>query len=178
MTSIKARVSDAIESLIEDYQDFNAKYAQVFDSFDDLRSVVQHNTPAVFKGVAIDWKASRKWDDKYLSDHVKGNIEIATTPHGNADALVEFDDDVFFVEPLNQHITMREFLKKLHEKEGDVVYLQSQNGNLAYVEFAQLAEDVPPSIAQMEDIMGSKPDAVNIWIGVCSCTMMLLLTSR
>ncbi|TIB06402.1 hypothetical protein E3P96_00466 [Wallemia ichthyophaga] len=156
---------DAIESLIEDYQDFNTSYAQEFDSFDELRSVVQHNIPALFKGVARNWEARRKWDDEYLSNSVQGDIEIATTPYGNADALVEVGDDVFFVEPLNQHISMGDFLQTLHNKKDDVVYLQSQNGNLAFDEFLKLGRDVPASIAQMEDIMGSKPDAVNVWMG-------------
>lgn len=50
---------------------------------------------------------------------------------------------------------------------GEVVYLQSQNGNLndPEGEFASLREDVPAQIPWASEALDKPPEAVNLWIG-------------
>ncbi|GJJ07472.1 hypothetical protein Clacol_001674 [Clathrus columnatus] len=53
-------------------------------------------------------------------------------------------------------------------KTGEVLYLQSQNGNLysgSPSEFEPLLHHVPPEISWASEALGRSPDAVNLWIG-------------
>lgn len=156
---------DAIEGLIEDYQDYNSSFVKIYNNFDNLDKLVKNNTPAVFKSVANDWEAKKSWSKEYLSRKVQSDIEIAVTPNGNADAIVEHDGVLHFLEPDTKSMKMDSFLNDISTIPNRVLYLQSQNGNLSYPEYQGLAEDVPQSITEMNDVMENKPDAVNIWIG-------------
>lgn len=64
-------------------------------------------------------------------------------------------------------MTMRGFLDAIVSPEpglGDVLYLQSQNGNLGD-ELARLAPDATGGFSFAEAVFGQPPDATNIWIG-------------
>ncbi|TIB72840.1 Clavaminate synthase-like protein [Wallemia mellicola] len=156
---------DAIEGLIEDYQDYNSSFVKVYNNFNNLDKLVKNNRPAIFKSVANDWEATKSWNKEYLSHKVTSEIEIAVTPNGNADALVEHHGVLHFLEPDTKSMRMDNFLNDISATPNRVLYLQSQNGNLSYPEYQGLAEDVPQSITEMDDVMENKPDAVNIWIG-------------
>ncbi|KIK06699.1 hypothetical protein K443DRAFT_673988 [Laccaria amethystina LaAM-08-1] len=110
-------------------------------------------------------------------------VSVATTPDGRADALSRGPDDKFyFVEPFVEKMTIGDLIKHLKESEGvdgEVRYLQSQNGNLfpsdffgrssddanSPSEFEPLRSDVPSEIPWCTEALGKRPDAVNIWIG-------------
>ncbi|KAF9568896.1 Clavaminate synthase-like protein [Agrocybe pediades] len=107
------------------------------------------------------------------------DISIAVTPNGLADAITPGPDGkLYFVEPCIEKMTMEQLLQSLHDPEGDVRYLQSQNGNLfsstsfydapdsvPTSEFAPLLDDLPKEVPWCSEALGQKPDAVNIWIG-------------
>ncbi|KAI0314457.1 Clavaminate synthase-like protein [Amylostereum chailletii] len=138
--------------------------------------------PVLIQGHIIPGVQS--WSDEYISSRM-GNapISVAVTPNGYADAVTRGpDDQLYFVEPFVQHMTMSALLAELKGTRGssanarDVHYLQSQNGNLfssayfdssegAQPELAPLRSDVPPEISWCSEALGRTPDAVNLWIG-------------
>ncbi|KAG6817412.1 hypothetical protein H0H87_009057 [Tephrocybe sp. NHM501043] len=89
------------------------------------------------------------------------------------------EDQLYFVEPLVEKLSMTDFLANISSGsksgEGDIRYLQSQNGNLyssdyfegaeSFSEFQPLRTDVPSDIPFCTEALGRTPDAVNLWIG-------------
>jgi len=98
-------------------------------------------------------------------------ISVAVTPQRQgADALVTGPDGcTYFAEPCVEKMTMDTFLDRLTDRpENEIVYLQSQNGNLypsEPSEFERLLSDVPRDISWVTEALGRSPDAVNLWIG-------------
>lgn len=108
-----------------------------------------------------------------MGDHP---VSIAVTPDGRADAVTKGPDDkLYFVEPHVEGMTMSNFLAKLSTSDSDVLYLQSQNGNV-YTdrtfeeeddpsEFDPLRDDIPKDVPWCTEAVDRSPDAVNLWIG-------------
>ena len=167
MGSIKNELKNTIENLINEYQEYNYSIVVERENLHDFHTLLKNGTPAILKNFATDWKAYKDWkNDEYLSNNVKNDIEIAITPRGKqADSLIEDNGHVYFLEPLNERMKIGEFLEQLKNNKDLNLYLQSQNGNLNYEEFKNLAKDVPLSFNEIDDVMGAQPDAVNIWIG-------------
>ncbi|PCH41201.1 Clavaminate synthase-like protein [Wolfiporia cocos MD-104 SS10] len=131
--------------------------------------------------------AMSRWSNEYLTDRMGDSpISIAVTPNGRADAItVGRDGRQYFAEPHVEKMTMRAFLDKITaelcgmnaEDNGEVLYLQSQNGNLYTAqyfdlsaeaetsEYGPLREDVPCENLWCSDALDKSPDAVNLWIG-------------
>ncbi|KAH9470359.1 hypothetical protein Pst134EA_007623 [Puccinia striiformis f. sp. tritici] len=129
---------------------------------------------------------SEEWTDSKLIQKLGDKlITVARTPYGNADSIV---DGKYFVEPAYEKVTMADFLAELRATEGsmsqdplantsttdnaqsagprgDVVYLQSQDGNLSK-ELLPLLPDVGTDVPIASQALGTnQPDAVNLWIG-------------
>ncbi|KAG6854781.1 hypothetical protein C0991_001208 [Blastosporella zonata] len=119
------------------------------------------------------------WSDEYLTDRMGARqISIAVTPNGLADAVTPGpDDQLYFVEPLVEAMSMSEFLNNISTDDTEIRYLQSQNGNMyssdyfdeqetqSISEFEPLRSDVPSDVAFCTEALGRLPDAVNLWIG-------------
>lgn len=109
-----------------------------------------------------------RWkEDGYLIDQLKDQpLSITVTPDGRADAIIQ---DRYFALPATQIMSMTHFSKALAEqgerKDGPVLYLQSQNGNMSG-EYEALADDVPQEMDFCSEALGGQQvDARNFWMG-------------
>ena len=88
-------------------------------------------------------------------------LTVTVTPNGYADAVM----DGYFVQPEEKQWTMADFLEQLERApEGRVLYVQRQNSNLTD-ELPELIGDCQCDIPWASRLFGSKPDAVNFWMG-------------
>lgn len=165
------------ENLISFLDNYNSLNAACVDELDEDPSPLEFmryvavNRPFVIRKGARYWDATEKWNANYL-EAVMGdtNVQVATTPLGNADAiLTKNGSEDFFVEPWEKHEPFSEALQHIVENgrgelPGPVKYLQTQNDNLRE-EYAPLFDDVPDSIPFARIALQKEPDAVNFWLG-------------
>lgn len=136
----------------------------------EFSQLVHVSRPVVIKEFKIP--ASTSWTDEYLINRMGSRkISMATTPDGLADAVTSGpDDQLYFVEPHLEKMTMEEFLSDISRgsssASSDVCYLQSQNGNLysssdffeegrtSESEFQPLRRDVPSDISWCTEALG------------------------
>jgi len=84
-------IEDALNSLVETYNDLNPPVMDVLDhiptALEFLRYVAR-NTPFVIRGGAESWSAYKKWSLSYLQQKLADHqVKVAITPDGLADAL-------------------------------------------------------------------------------------------
>ncbi|KPI38803.1 JmjC domain-containing protein 7 [Cyphellophora attinorum] len=180
-----------LKTLQDDYHDYNLPVIPALPAPTalDFSKHVVRGLPVVYDiyaGTEGSTTAGRPWracswtaDD--LQGKVKDVVEVALTPHGNADALVDLqlddvcaagkDEDRVFVQPASQMMKISDLLHELTPRPGDdeevgalVRYLQSQNSNLDTPEFSILRKDLPDNFDFAAAVLG-EPDARNIWIG-------------
>ncbi|KAH7068110.1 cupin-like domain-containing protein [Paraphoma chrysanthemicola] len=133
---------------------------------------VARNRPFVIKKGAKDWEARKQWNATYLTDVLRGqNVNVALTPHGNADSIVSLaDDGSIFVKPYETEESFSELIKAIQVQELEereempTRYAQTQNDNLRN-EYATLFSDVPQSIPFARIALEKDPDAINFWLG-------------
>ncbi|GBE79449.1 Clavaminate synthase-like protein [Sparassis latifolia] len=152
----------------------------------EFSRLVHIGRPVLIKNCEFSEDLSR-WSDEYLVRKLgDGNISVAVTPNGRADAITAGPDGrLYFAEPHVQRMSMSAFLASLSSdsdqpqgpEQEEICYLQSQNGNLYTAcyfnlsgdpdpsEFEPLREDVPSEIPWCSDALEKSPDAVNLWIG-------------
>lgn len=87
-------------------------------------------------------------------------VSVAVTPNGLADAV----NDGSFVLPEEREMTFADFLNNMEGETGDIYYIQKQNSNLT-TDLPELLPDVQQDITWASEALGSKPDAVNFWMG-------------
>ena len=133
-----------------------------------MRDYVLPNRPCVITDAIEGWPATSRWTDQYLDERLgETPVSVNVTPNGRGDAVL---DDQYFVMPEERRMTFHGFLSALRNSrrdqgEGDdVFYLSHQNDNLR-TQLACLFGDVAPSIPFAEEAFGTKPDAVNLWMG-------------
>ncbi|KIO29112.1 hypothetical protein M407DRAFT_55914, partial [Tulasnella calospora MUT 4182] len=142
----------------------------------EFARLVHISRPVLFTGCfsAGTLPALTRWTNEYLSLKMgETPVSVAVTPDGYADALKRGPDGIttYFTEPHTQHMVMANLLSLLSDphfsQSSEVVYLQSQNGNLndPEGEFASLREDVPAQIPWASEALDKPPEAVNLWIG-------------
>ncbi|KAJ3280764.1 JmjC domain-containing protein 7 [Borealophlyctis nickersoniae] len=149
--------------------------------------IVTANKPVVFQHVADDWDALRNWRDSDYLDRLlgEGEVTVAVTPNGWADAVVDgrfvlpYEESMSFSNLLRKFVTAndeRDATKEWQAGEaapgGPVYYVQSQNNNL-HKEFAELLQDVPAHIGFATEALDREPDAVNFWMGDSRATTSL-----
>ncbi|KAH0538393.1 hypothetical protein FGG08_004993 [Glutinoglossum americanum] len=172
----------AISGLIESYSEFNS---QSVDELEEEPSPLEFmryvalNRPFVVRGGCSHWLATKRWSAGYLEDRMSSaRINVAITPHGNADAIVTGSSGIeYFVKPLEVQEPFSTFLKDIRQQEntcgdsGLVKYAQTresqqckENDNLRG-EYFLLSGDVERDIAWARIALEKEPDAVNLWIG-------------
>ncbi|MCJ1403305.1 hypothetical protein MMC11_006528 [Xylographa trunciseda] len=175
-SSLISEVEDALQDLVDTYHGLNSELIDELDeepsALEFMRYVAQ-NRPFVVRKGASRWPAVQNWDYNYLLDRMKDRkVNVAITPHGNADAVVTnaADGVTYFVKPYEVEEPFASFLAYVQrqERDGDVVsnvkYSQTQNDNLRE-EYSQLFEDVEENICWARIALERQPDAINLWIG-------------
>ncbi|MCJ1296285.1 hypothetical protein MMC34_007851 [Xylographa carneopallida] len=166
---------NALQDLVTTYHELNgANIDELHEEPSALEFMryVARNRPFVVRKGASRWPAVQRWDYRYLIDKMKdSNVNVAITPHGNADAAVTASDGTkYFVKPYEVEEPFADFLAYVQkqEREGDatsnVKYAQTQNDNLRG-EYAQLFADVEGDISWARIALEQQPDAINLWIG-------------
>ncbi|GAO50341.1 hypothetical protein G7K_4469-t1 [Saitoella complicata NRRL Y-17804] len=149
-----------VQDMIREYQE-----RVHHPSATEFAKIVSRNRPVVITGVLEEWPARRNWSLSNLRQKVGHTmVDVAETPSGNADSVVgdHFVQPYVSVQPLN---SVFDWLESRHKgsREGNVKYVQTQNGNLA-TEFSTLQHDVL-EFDWAKEVFGSAADAANIWIG-------------
>jgi len=163
-----------LKQMLTTYDDLNSTVIEELyeepSALEFLRFVAK-NRPFVLRGGAEHWTAFQQWNAEYLLRAMGDSlVNVAITPSGNADAIVEGSaGDLLYVEPLEKQELFREVLNYVRESEkpgwtGPVKYAQTQNDNLRN-EYDDLFADVPASISFARIALDREPDAVNFWLG-------------
>jgi peptidyl-lysine (3S)-dioxygenase / protease len=175
-TNPQAWAIDQLDTLRREYHDFNPPVVDQlgYPTSVEFGKQVNRGRPCVYSISDADshvWPALH-WDHEDLISKVHQPVDIAITPFGNADSLIENPQDPhnkIFVEPASIQLTLKHFLSRLatHSSSNvhdSVAYLQSQCSNLTSTPLAALANDVPQNFDFAVSVLG-EPDAINIWIG-------------
>lgn len=134
---------------------------------------VSQNRPFVVRRGASDFLASKKWNVDYLISIMGSqDVNVAITPHGNADSVLDLGDGrMAFVKPFETQEPFSDVLRRIQEQEsmgeafdGPTRYAQTQNDNLRN-EYMALFADVPQSIPFARIALQKPPDAINFWLG-------------
>lgn len=140
---------------------------------------IHASRPAVWRGFQpittpeLDLTSETAWQQVFDDDAL---LSIAVTPDGLADSIVTVQgSDRVFALPCVERMNVTEFLRRLKASEtssDDVVYLQSQDGNVyrregagGDEELARLQPHVVSEVPCLSSALGSSPDAVNVWVG-------------
>ncbi|XP_058804825.1 bifunctional peptidase and (3S)-lysyl hydroxylase Jmjd7 isoform X2 [Phymastichus coffea] len=175
-TSIKDKLETAFCTLSQESKELYiptevSEVHTVISALTFYRNYVSKNIPVVIKNGIKHWAAVDKWEIEYLKSKI-GNKEItvAVTPNGYADAIAKektlfgTSDKEFFVMPEERRMTMNAFLETLEKPCDDsIFYIQKQNSN--FEEYSELWRDIDSDISWASEAFGSKPDAVNFWMG-------------
>ncbi|KAJ8069220.1 hypothetical protein OCU04_002886 [Sclerotinia nivalis] len=167
--------SDPIAELLTTYSELNPSTVTVLDeapSALEFMRFVSLNRPFVVRGFALDWKATSTWSLSHLKYTLSSHqVNVAVTPHGNADSPTLNDDgDLIFVKPWEESQPFPEFVdfvsqQELRGRKGEEVrYAQTQNDNLRN-EYSSLFTDVEKDISFARIALQQDPDAINLWIG-------------
>lgn len=135
---------------------------------------VHLNRPFVVRKGAKDWTAVQQWDVAYLKSKLDDTpVNVACTPFGNADAVVQLEDgSLVFVKPYEITQPFCQAMMEIqHQQSVDestdakwTCYLQTQNDNLRG-EYLDIFEDVPNDVAFARIALQKPPDAINFWLG-------------
>ncbi|KAI9000842.1 Clavaminate synthase-like protein [Trametes punicea] len=188
---------EVLKWLAEEYHELNGTHFDILESCPtslEFSRFVHIGRPVLVKDSAIpNTKNDRAWSKQWIADKMGDrDISVAVTPNGRADAVTRGPrNKLYFAEPLTQRMKVRSFLQTLSPDDfrnadwslrevahnGEVHYLQSQNGNLfsnRYFdpsspedssEFEPLREYIPSEISWCSEALDRHPDAVNLWIG-------------
>ncbi|KAM3500032.1 hypothetical protein MY10362_006767 [Beauveria mimosiformis] len=174
----QACIKDAIEHLITTFGELNSSSIEELDCepspLDFMRHVAR-NTPFVVRGGASSWRAFNKWDKDYLLSALAGqSVNVAVTPHGNADAPTASPahESPLFAKPHEESQPFEGFLEYIISQETDpdfpqsaeVRYAQTQNDNLRQ-EYQCLFKDAQKDIPFASIALQRPPEAINMWIG-------------
>jgi len=144
------------------------------ESAKDFYRFASRREPVVITNALEAWPAMKYWDAEYLKKKVGSNIvSVNVTPNGMGDAVVrDHEGSEVFAFPEERSMKCSEFLdlwtsssSSVSDERRPVFYLSHQNDSLR-TQFAKLLEDdVPSHISWASELFGSRPDAVNLWIG-------------
>ncbi|KAI4688124.1 uncharacterized protein J4E84_005052 [Alternaria hordeiaustralica] len=168
-------LQDAVRDLITSYHDLNPSTIDILTTEPSPLQFMRHvarNRPFVIRNGAKDFKARKAWNASYLKTAMQGqNVNVAITPHGNADSVVSLPSDgAIFVKPYETEEPFEDVLNKIQRQEqeadysGPTRYAQTQNDNLRN-EYSTLFADVPKSIPFARIALEQEPDAINFWLG-------------
>lgn len=168
--------SDPIAVLIETYHDLNPSTVDELTEEPsplEFMRFVAKNRPCIVRNGAKHWQACQRWTAEYLRKVMaSSSVNVAITPLGNADAVVDTGNgNLFFVQPYEAQEDFGSFLTYVQEDtarlpagSGNVKYAQTQNDSLRE-EYARLFADVPSDIPFARIALEKEPDAINFWLG-------------
>ncbi|KAK0640170.1 JmjC domain-containing protein E [Lasiodiplodia hormozganensis] len=188
-------IAESVRGLIISYHELNPNCVDELTEEPsplEFMRYVATNRPFVIRGGASSWPSHRKWNAAYLKEVMAGqHVNVAITNRGNADAIVESEDQdgsLVFVEPFEREELFSDVIDKVQAQElgnaGEepkvIRYAQTQNDNLRN-EYSSLFADVPRDIPfarialqPPSDAGGAAgPDAVNFWLGSSRSTTSL-----
>lgn len=129
--------SQAIAELLTSYHELNADFVdELVESptpLEFMRSVASNRPFVVRKGIS-HWAALQKWNADYLKQKM-GNtpVEVAMTPFGNADSVVQSPSDghSYLAMPYTTREVFNDFLddvvaREMHQQPGNVRYAQTR----------------------------------------------------
>jgi len=167
-------LNPALQQMLQTYTELNATEVNELYQWPSALQFMRYvavNRPFIIRQGASEWDSCRKWNRDYLLATLgDSNVNVAITPHGNADAVVQDPDgSLVYAEPLEQQEPFDQVLDYIIRSEHDhdlkpVMYAQTQNDNLRN-EYDVLFADVPPSIPFARIALEKEPDAVNFWLG-------------
>ncbi|GAO16993.1 hypothetical protein UVI_02022300 [Ustilaginoidea virens] len=167
-----------LRDLLSNYYELNSSAIEELDAEPsplEFMRYVSRNTPFVIRGGASSWKATQKWDAAYLKSALAGQtVNVAITPHGNADAptfspkhgitvLSKPHEEPQMFDRFLGYVIRQEIEADFPEN-SEVRYAQTQNDNLRD-EYACLFPDAQRDIPFARIALRKGPDAVNLWIG-------------
>ncbi len=173
----RLRPEQAMEELICTYDELNGPIDILDEAPSPLEFMrfVAKNRPFVVRAGCSTFPALQKWKKtEYLLEKMKGRfVQIAKTPHGNADAAIHrvVDGKTYFGKPQEKDERFCDFFHSLlsadhasSELNSSVKYSQAQNDNLRE-EYLPLFSDVEPHFPWASIALNKKPEAINIWWG-------------
>ncbi|OCL12409.1 Clavaminate synthase-like protein [Glonium stellatum] len=180
---MRLSLTNEISDLINSYHELNSGPVDELEEEPsplEFMRYVARNLPFVVRKGASDWAAVKEWNAKYLVD-VMGEqlVNVAITPHGNADSVVELEDNsLIFVKPYDTEEPFSKVIKKIQDQERSLSsqeptrYAQTQNDNLRN-EYIQLFSDLPKDVPFARISLQKSPDAINFWLGNSHSTTAL-----
>ncbi|KAM0335715.1 hypothetical protein ACHAQA_000765 [Verticillium albo-atrum] len=184
---------DPIADLITTYNELNSnRIEELTDEPSPLEFMryVARNTPFVVRNAATSWEAFKRWDKEFLNNTLDGqSVNVAVTPHGNADAPTPLPDGrLSLSKPHEEPQPFSAFLDTIITQtaedlsspdptpaSAEVLYAQTQNSNL-HTEYAPLfhLDHLPRSLPFARIALDQpNPDALNLWIGNARATTAL-----
>ncbi|KAG7119651.1 hypothetical protein HYQ46_010940 [Verticillium longisporum] len=184
---------DNIADLITTYNELNSnRIEELADEPSALEFMryVARNTPFVVRNAATSWEAYKRWDKTFLLKTLEGqSVNVAVTPHGNADAPTPLPNGILSLsKPHEEPQRFDTFLNTIIAQTAEdlsssrptavspeVLYAQTQNSNL-HTEYAPLfhLDHLPRSLPFARIALDQpQPDALNLWIGNARATTAL-----
>lgn len=167
------KINSALDLLLNEANDFCigtevSELHAIPDAIEFAREYYAKQQPVIIRNAVSSWPAMQKWNVDYFQQTMKNKVvDVAVTPNGYADGLAVRHEDKkeYFVLPLEEQITMNEFLENLDNPMGAVYYIQKQNSNFS-IDFPELKDDIDCSLLLFaQECFNKPPDAVNFWMG-------------
>ncbi|WWD18607.1 hypothetical protein CI109_103060 [Kwoniella shandongensis] len=194
MTSVESvqALESALEQLLDDYRDLQAHHVTVLSeppsSLEALR-MIHTGHPVLIEGFSplssglenYDWSQPEVY--KQLSENKP--VTVAVTDDGLADSVRTLPNrSTTFVKPLEEKMTISDLISRLGpkgESSKHAYYLQSQDGNIyrsephpsGLPELDMFQSYIARDVQWMKEAIGSKAEAVNLWIGDSKSTTSL-----
>ncbi|KAG7127552.1 JmjC domain-containing protein E like [Verticillium longisporum] len=193
LTDMGALPEDNIADLITTYNELNSnRIEELADEPSALEFMryVARNTPFVVRNAATSWEAYKRWDKDFLLKTLEDqSVNVAVTPHGNADAPTPLPNGILSLsKPHEEPQRFDTFLNTIIAQTAEdlsssrptavspeVLYAQTQNSNL-HTEYAPLfhLDHLPRSLPFARIALDQpQPDALNLWIGNARATTAL-----
>jgi hypothetical protein len=129
------------------------------DSNTFLANYYFRNQPVVVRGLAKDWPATRKWDERYLAERC-GDVEVDILD-GRERAPVEFRNNGL---ELRKRVRFADFLAEVFSgRPNNDSYLTARTAFFKNPGVECLLHDV----GQPEFVEGNAADDIRCWIGAC-----------
>ncbi len=156
-----------LEALSEDIRSFYAcsyiKRLYRPSALEFMRECVSSHQPCIIEGLIDDWSCMTKWSTSQgFLKCAPTAVDVNFTPDGRADSV----QNGLFMTPAEVNISTKVFMEMLESpQDGDAIpYLSAQNDNLRD-RMPELLAQCASSLPLADEIFGSAPEAVNLWVG-------------
>ncbi|OBZ76726.1 JmjC domain-containing protein 7 [Grifola frondosa] len=153
----------ALKWIAAEYHDLNGTHYDTLEgppSSLDFSRLVHVARPVVIKNCSLPGYDTASWTNEFLIQQMGDrNISVAATPNGHADAVTLGPDGRLILVELVLRLDPSD-ARETSSSGREVLYLQSQNGNMYTSRYFDLNED-----SLVSEAIDKPPDAVNLWIG-------------